>query len=759
MKIYKYWFLLALLLYSSNSFGQDFEEVNYPIIVANEELKNGFLGGITNPQFSNIDFDGDGILDLFVFDRNGNRVYTFLQKGGVGESSFEHAPQYESYFPKLNFWALLIDYNGDGIVDIFTAPLERDESGITVYKGTVTSGDWSFSRVTFDDPLDVLHYNTVSPTTGEDIREKIFVAHNSDIPAIYDVDYDGDIDILSFEPDGNYLLYYKNYAVENNLSLDNLVYNLGDDCWGKFQESGSSDSIVFSINVNECANQIIGHEEPVATVRHSGSSICAFDGDGDGDTDAVIGDIGSSSVVYLENGGNKDFAYVTEANYNYPESQKVDQFIYPSTFYVDINNDGNRDLVSSVNTKEIGINKNHIWYYENTNTDASPSFTLSSKSLLIDESINIGRYTAPTFVDYNSDGLMDILVGSSGNIIDEESEEIGMYLFENIGTLTHPIFELIDTDYLGLSTLLNSSKRLAPTFGDLDNDGDLDILIGDQNGRLCYMENQSGQGQPMIFDEFFYPYFDIKIGTNATPQIIDINKDGLMDIVIGERNNNQILEPDVIFGSLNYFQNTGNPSNPQFDSDQAMEPNTEVLGQTYFPGDNSNTPHFYQNNEDILLFTGSFSGNIRVFDNILNTQDSFHLKTDSLGNINIGNNTIIAVYDIDSDNYLELLIGNARGGLDFYNTPYSIDGIDTKTTEIITSEITIYPNPTSSNFYIRTSEILSNVTLLDLTGREVKQWNGFHQEQFSIDAELKGTYYLSIRTMDGRKIMSLLILQ
>ncbi len=758
MTISKYGSLFVFLVYSSSIFCQNFEEVNYPIIAFGEELQNGFLGGLINPQFSNVDFDRDGILDLFVFDRNGNRVYTFLQEGEEGGSSFRHAPQYESDFPKLNFWTLMIDYDGDGVEDIFTAPPERDESSIAVYKGNIANGEWSFERLTFDDPLDVLHYNAVSPTTGEIVRERIFVAYNSDIPAIYDVDYDGDLDILSFESNGNYLIYYKNLAVENNLGLGHLSFELGDDCWGKFQENGSNDSIIVSINTNECANQIIGHEDLIATVRHSGSSICAFDSDGDGDTDAIVGDIGSNNVVYLENGGNKDYAYVTQVNYNYPEPEKVDQFLYPSTFFVDINNDGNRDLVTSVNTKEIGINKNHIWYYENTSTDQSPTFVLNSKNLLVEQTINIGRYTDPTFVDYNSDGLMDILVGSSGNVLSEEFEEIGLYLFENTGTPTDPIFELIDTDYLGLSTLLNFNKRLSPTFGDLDSDGDLDLLIGDQYGRLGYMENIGGQGQQMEFDELVYPYFDIKVGINATPQIIDINKDGLMDMVVGEKNNNQSEDPQAVFGSLNYFQNIGTPSLAEFNNDQKAEPNTEILGHTYFPGDNSNAPYFYENNGEILLFTGSFSGNIRVFDNILNTQDSFRLESDSLGHINIGNNITISLCDIDNDNYLELLIGNARGGLDFYNTPYSIDGINTNTSETNLEEITVYPNPAHDHFSIRTNESLSNITLFDLTGKVVKQWTK-HIDMLTLDPEMKGIYTLAITKRDGSKSMKLLFVQ
>ena len=101
-------------------YSQDFSEINYPISAFGSDLAFGFLGGLVNPQFSNIDFNGDGNIDLFVFDRNGNRPYAFLHKGGEGVVAFEHAPQYERAFPtELHDWVLLVDYDGDGVQDIF----------------------------------------------------------------------------------------------------------------------------------------------------------------------------------------------------------------------------------------------------------------------------------------------------------------------------------------------------------------------------------------------------------------------------------------------------------------------------------------------------------------------------------------------------------------------------------------------------------------------------------------------------------------
>src|ERR1017187_8531358 len=90
-----------------------------------DSLLNPWCGGWLNPQFSRIDLNGDGRMDLFVFEPgiNGlsgfgdNRVLTFLN---IGNGQYQYAPEYESYFPHLLDWALLVDYNHDGKPDIFS---------------------------------------------------------------------------------------------------------------------------------------------------------------------------------------------------------------------------------------------------------------------------------------------------------------------------------------------------------------------------------------------------------------------------------------------------------------------------------------------------------------------------------------------------------------------------------------------------------------------------------------------------------------
>ena len=83
-------------------------------------MKNPWCGGMNSCQFSQIDLNGDGIMDLFVYDRNSNRVLTFLNESTIPDSiNYVYAPQYEGLFPPIqqNTWARLYDYNNDGKPD------------------------------------------------------------------------------------------------------------------------------------------------------------------------------------------------------------------------------------------------------------------------------------------------------------------------------------------------------------------------------------------------------------------------------------------------------------------------------------------------------------------------------------------------------------------------------------------------------------------------------------------------------------------
>src|ERR1700757_5260098 len=70
-------------------------------------LTNAWAGGLNAPEFSMNDLNGDGIPDLFIFDRSGDKVITFLNDGSHTDTAFHYAPEYERLFPpNLTIWGV-----------------------------------------------------------------------------------------------------------------------------------------------------------------------------------------------------------------------------------------------------------------------------------------------------------------------------------------------------------------------------------------------------------------------------------------------------------------------------------------------------------------------------------------------------------------------------------------------------------------------------------------------------------------------------
>ena len=94
---------------------------------------------------------------------------------------------------------------------------------------------------------------------------------------------------------------------------------------------------------------------------------------------------------------------------------------------------------------------------------------------------------------------MDLVVSNFGefdlSVPIHYSSSIKSYL--NIGTASNPIFSKTSDDFQNISSTLNQ-LNLAPTFGDLDADGDLDVIVGDFDGNLHYFENTSTNPNQML---------------------------------------------------------------------------------------------------------------------------------------------------------------------------------------------------------------------------------------------------------------------
>jgi len=367
--------------------------------------------------------------------------------------------------------------------------------------------------------------------------------------------------------------------------------------------------------------------------------------------------------------------------------------------------------------------------------------------------IDLGASSSPTFTDYNQDGLMDIIVGTRGRYLGEGKTDSKIVLFENIGTATQPSFELVDDNYNNFSQFAGMGNIFYPTFGDLDGDGDNDMLVGDAIGDLYYAENIAGPGLPYQFAPTIVEFMGIRPGNNVTVSIADLNQDGLGDIITGEKNNNSNGMGGI--GALIYFPNIGTVGNPVFEGEETESPNIMAFGgvntQTIFDPSAMTAPYFYFDNNEYKLFVGSRSGEVDVYSNIVGNLDgTFTLESEDFGTIRDGESTSLAVADLNGDNRLEMIIGNSRGGLTLYGTEVLADAnVNTDTTETGIS-IGLFPNPTYGIMTIQSDINLSNTTyqVFSVDGKVILEDVIGADARINISDAPQGSYLIKILLED-----------
>ncbi len=757
--------LFFVFITATQSIAQTLYHLPMDIVKNGQNLELGDLGGLNNPQYSDGDWNNDGIRDLVVFDRTDNRFFTFINNGTPNTVDYTYAPQYAVNFPKVNKWALVRDYNCDGIPDLFARPIEPID-GIAVWKGSYNANNQLiFTRVSlFPSPVwfnGVLFYYTVNNYPA------VVNVLNTDIPTIDDIDGDGDLDVLSFRQTGGYMIHYENRSQELGYGCDSLIFELRTDCWGRFLESSSGNDVFLSPSVDSCygTSYFVGGkgEQPQDTisglnngsVRHSGSTSMSLDLDNDGDKEIILGDISFPNMTMLMNGYNSDTALMVAKDLDFPSYDvPIRMNIFPISFYLDVNNDNKKDLLIAPNEPNASENIFCSQLYENQTSNEYPSFQYIQDDFLVGDMLDVGAGAAPTFFDYNADGLLDLVVGSYGEFTANQGVSKGrLHLFKNTGTATEPTFTLVDADYLNISTL--NVRGVVPTFGDIDGDGDNDLMIGLADGTLYFFENTAGVGNVAIFANVVPQYKGIDVGTNAAPQLIDLNRDGLMDLVIGEYQ-----------GVITYHENSGSIGNPQFSVVTVPFPGNSLGAVDVRPIGYSRgfaAPQFYDNNSDYELFVASENGSIFYYDSIDNNLNGmFALRSNKFANLSEGYYIKLAIADINNDGFRDFVIGNERGGIRFY----SLDTNTVFTNEIVKSEklaISLFPNPTKDYITLGFEENLTGkveVQIINSVGQIVENQvfkNVNMQERIELNQLPEGLYFCRVYSEKGNWIQSFLI--
>jgi len=654
------------------------------------------MGGMNAPQFYPIDLNQDGLMDLFVFDRTGAKVLTYLRKVGTGDTSFVYAPQYESLFPDdLTAYCVVVDYNFDGIPDLFTRATADGLVGTRVLKGSRVNGN-----LKFDEVCPVLQFKFDTYFTN------IYTAV-VDVPVFIDVNKDGDIDVLTFGIFGSGVEYYENQHVENlgnpAFALDSFKYERMSSCWGNFFEGNLDNSIIMNIT----CKGVSGEQQTEGDgARHSGSTIFAFDADNDNDVDLLLGDISFPNLVFVRNCGDSSYANVCQADTTFPScSTPVYQPIFPAAYSLDVNNNGRNDLLIAPNATDGANNIKNVILYEHTSNPSCP-FQPVTDSFLVGNTLDFGTDAKPVFFDYNNDGKMDLIVGNYGYFRPFATYKSGLAILENVGTATFPKFRLKTDDYNFLSNY--NLVAMHPAFGDLDGDGKADMIVGELTGNLHFFKNTGGS--IANFQTLNIPqYFGIDIGQFSAPFIYDLNGDSLNDLIVGGLN-----------GRVAYYWNFGTATSPQFHPDSCNKTlgNVDIRPAGYNTDPSAPIVRTDSAGNNILYVSAN-RGTVFTYlvDSTKLRSGSFQLIDSNLLKYDVGSKACLAIADLDNNGSLEYVVGTSRGGL----VLFSETQIDTTTQPVglaewsnQSSKITVFPNPAKGSFSCRIREGVFNSPTIEL---------------------------------------------
>src|SRR5690606_29404055 len=341
-----------------------------------------------------------------------NRITTFINKGTPNKVDYQLAHGYEQQLPPIKDWALFRDYNCDGKMDLFT----YETGGIKVYKNTSTSTQLQFTLATTNNSSQII-FSNYNPDTPSSNPVNLYVS-SIDIPAIVDIDGDGDMDVLTFSILGSQVEYHKNLSMELYGTCDSLEYEIRNKCWGFFSEGSQSNAVILD---DTCGFNINNPERISGGSKHAGSTLFTLDIDSRGSQDLVLGDVSHNNLVMLTNNDNTPnltASHMIAADTTFPSNNAntlaVDLYLFPAGYYLDVNNDGVKDLLVSPNCFSGCENLKSVWYYENQRSTDLPEFDFKTTQFLQEDMIEVGTGAFPVFFDHNADGLLDIVIGNAG---------------------------------------------------------------------------------------------------------------------------------------------------------------------------------------------------------------------------------------------------------------------------------------------------------------------------------------------------------
>lgn len=257
------------------------------------------------------------------------------------------------------------------------------------------------------------------------------------------------------------------------------------------------------------------------------------------------------------------------------------------------------------------------------------------------EDIFLGDFLSPVFLDMNGDGALDLVAGAALGLI---------VIYQGRADGTFGTWEG-DNPFADIQV----GNFAAPAFVDLDRDGDLDLVVGAQDGTVTAFRNGSiGAPGDFVTTNSTFPLGNIDAGTGAAPAFIDLDGDGDQDMVVGNG-----------AGPMITYRNGGNGWSGQFSLWGDDDPFASLAV------DEGSTPTFVDLDldGDLDLVVGTRFGEMISFINGGNGwSGNFRAwgDNDPFQDVNVGQRSAPTFADLDNDGDLDMVTGAGYDGLVIY---------------------------------------------------------------------------------------------
>ena len=512
-----------------------------------------FLGGldVPRPQFADIDDDAD--LDLFVQEYP-NAVWFFENIGSAAAPTYAwRTDRYEGL--ETGEWFRIVDLDGDGDLDLLT---EEPFSHIRLYRNVGTRAQAKFAAAV-----------TLKDGNGDPM-----FLDRQNIPAVVDLDCDKRMDFFIGRVEGHVARFEADAPGAEQFSLIEerfegieIVGRGGAPATARIgtpvrgtqyagtmslasryrlplarPEAARRDADMTHVGATRVLRTAFARPDPSVSRRHGANALAFADFDGDKDLDLFWGDFFEAGVLLIQNIGptcSTPNFQVDPVPLPYADARTSG---YNAPAPVDLDLDGDLDFLMGViggSFNPVATAADNFYHWERVAPDR---YELKTKRFL--NGIDFGSESIPAAADLDGDGDLDLVVG---NKVDPESGDAGrLVLFENQGTATSPRFRQRPP------LKIVESFHLAPALGDLDGDGDADLLLGTWNDDVKFFRNR---GSATVADWVEEPDAAVRPpkGSMSTPALADIDGDRDLDLFVGQAT-----------GAVMFYRNDGTARVPRF---------------------------------------------------------------------------------------------------------------------------------------------------------------------------------------------------